>query len=292
MAIGTGDLGMIAQVAQVAGEFGNQGGKALQRRRDKKYEQQLWERNRKAALDDWQIQTEYDKPINQMARLSEAGLNPNLIYGDATAATGSSPGISQQSNPAPQREGFSISPDIGNRLMQIEMMRIQSQNMEASQDLTRAQILKTLTDVDSTKLKTALLQHTFDDLVKAAALGNAESEVNIDFKKQQTDESKQRIEESKTRIQKMGVDMQFTLDENQRQQVRSILENKKTEQDTKLIIQKILTEKKATLEAQSRIEKNEVEQKRIAAQVRMLDAQIKFMTSKEAREWAKTILPW
>lgn len=34
-------------------------------------------------------QNEYNKPINQMARLREAGLNPNLVYGDGGATIAS-----------------------------------------------------------------------------------------------------------------------------------------------------------------------------------------------------------
>lgn len=34
-------------------------------------------------------QNEYNKPINQMARLREAGLNPNLVYGDGGATMAS-----------------------------------------------------------------------------------------------------------------------------------------------------------------------------------------------------------
>lgn len=38
----------------------------------------------------WREQNEYNKPSSQMARLKEAGLNPNLIYGNGSAATGNS----------------------------------------------------------------------------------------------------------------------------------------------------------------------------------------------------------
>lgn len=37
-------------------------------------------------------QNEYNKPINQMARLREAGLNPNLVYGDGGATIASAGG--------------------------------------------------------------------------------------------------------------------------------------------------------------------------------------------------------
>ncbi len=37
-------------------------------------------------LEMWNKQNEYNKPINQMARLKEAGLNPNLVYGSGSVA--------------------------------------------------------------------------------------------------------------------------------------------------------------------------------------------------------------
>lgn len=36
----------------------------------------------------WQMQNEYNTPANQMKRLQEAGLNPNLIYGNGQTSTG------------------------------------------------------------------------------------------------------------------------------------------------------------------------------------------------------------
>ena len=50
-----------------------------------------WQRN--DALADWNRQNEYNSPTQQMKRLKEAGLNPNLIYGNgnATAISSSQP---------------------------------------------------------------------------------------------------------------------------------------------------------------------------------------------------------
>lgn len=40
---------------------------------------------------DWEMQNEYNSPVNQVKRLREAGLNPNLLYGNgSTVATGGS----------------------------------------------------------------------------------------------------------------------------------------------------------------------------------------------------------
>lgn len=50
----------------------------------------------------WQAENEYNKPINQMARLSEAGLNPNLVYGGgATTLSARSQGAHEAVQRAP-----------------------------------------------------------------------------------------------------------------------------------------------------------------------------------------------
>lgn len=43
-------------------------------------------RNRQYALEDYQKEVEYANPANQMRRLKQAGLNPNLIYGKINPA--------------------------------------------------------------------------------------------------------------------------------------------------------------------------------------------------------------
>lgn len=43
--------------------------------------------NRKYALKDWNRQNAYNHPTQQMQRLKEAGLNPNLVYGNGATTT-------------------------------------------------------------------------------------------------------------------------------------------------------------------------------------------------------------
>jgi hypothetical protein len=58
----------------------------------------------KRSMQAWREQTEYNTPKNQVARLREAGLAPQLMYGQGTtAATG-------QADPAPEQDQ---SPDAG-----------------------------------------------------------------------------------------------------------------------------------------------------------------------------------
>lgn len=58
--------------------------KTNQRQQD--YNQQLYEKQRADALADWNMQNAYNSPAQQMQRFKEAGLNPNLIYGQMTNA--------------------------------------------------------------------------------------------------------------------------------------------------------------------------------------------------------------
>jgi SMC interacting uncharacterized protein involved in chromosome segregation len=55
----------------------------------KRFAEKQYAQQRADNLADWQRQNEYNSPIAQMTRLSEAGLNPNLIYkGGATNQAG------------------------------------------------------------------------------------------------------------------------------------------------------------------------------------------------------------
>jgi len=45
---------------------------------------QKWQNDQNRAL--YYEQREYNKPLNQVARLKEAGLNPALMYGTGTGA--------------------------------------------------------------------------------------------------------------------------------------------------------------------------------------------------------------
>lgn len=69
-----------------------------------KYNQKLAEQQNAYNLQMWNLNNEYNKPLNQMKRYEEAGLNPALMYGQVTPGTSSSP--PQQVTPnAPEISG-------------------------------------------------------------------------------------------------------------------------------------------------------------------------------------------
>lgn len=73
----------------------------------------------------WQMENEYNKPVNQMARLQEAGLNPNLVYGSGATALGGSMGSVSQ----PSAASLDINPinDMSNYQSIVNMMKQEDQ---------------------------------------------------------------------------------------------------------------------------------------------------------------------
>lgn len=69
----------------IGGAF-NLGGMALQH----KYNKEMADLQNKYNMDMWQMQADYNSPTAQMSRLRDAGLNPNLAYGNATTGNMSS----------------------------------------------------------------------------------------------------------------------------------------------------------------------------------------------------------
>lgn len=52
----------------------------------KKFSREMYQRQREDSLADWNMNNLYNSPAEQMKRFKEAGLNPNLIYGQTNTA--------------------------------------------------------------------------------------------------------------------------------------------------------------------------------------------------------------
>lgn len=81
-------------------------------------------------------QNEYNKPINQMRRLEEAGLNPNLVYGSGADALSASPsGGGAQGVTFPQTK---MSLDVIEKKHMLNSIRQQDANIARTEADTRA----------------------------------------------------------------------------------------------------------------------------------------------------------
>lgn len=74
----------IPAVTSLAGNLFNIASTNKTNQRQLDYNKQLYDKQRADALADWNMQNAYNSPSQQMQRFKEAGLNPNLIYGQMT----------------------------------------------------------------------------------------------------------------------------------------------------------------------------------------------------------------
>ena len=114
-----------------------------------------WHRERQAALEDWNRENAYNSPAAQMQRYREAGLNPNLIYGQSDTSGGmASPSIAgSMTSGAPATPAAGVSPHpvipknfesmfsrIGDALMNIPFYKQQVRGVKLENDLKEEEL--------------------------------------------------------------------------------------------------------------------------------------------------------
>lgn len=157
---------LIAAGASVAGDaIGAITGSAAAKKQ-RKFAREMYARQRADALSDYHMQNEYNSPKSQMARYRDAGLNENLIYGQATnspAARIDAPSYSESAS-ATHKPDIRSGGQIGNSLLQyydIKLREAQTDNLTKQNSvltedaaLRRAQTLATLAQADLSKVNT------------------------------------------------------------------------------------------------------------------------------------------
>lgn len=98
----------------------------------RKWNEKMYAQQKADNLEMWNMQNAYNDPVQQMARLEKAGLNPNLVYGTGAVAnqTGSAPATGDVKPWNPRPPEFDISQAVG-RIMQkqqIELLKAQTDN--------------------------------------------------------------------------------------------------------------------------------------------------------------------
>lgn len=187
-----------AQFLPLIGQGLNAGLQLLQNNAEKKFTVSMYDRQRRDSLADWNMQNAYNSPAEQMKRFKEAGLNPNLIYGQTnTAPAVRSSSAGSWSPKAPQIDNQAVRDSLFYSV-DLEQKNAQTNNLKAVADvaakeaaLKAAQTLAVLTGVDKTKIQTEAerfklnmaMQTMLNDLTKSnisvqqayANLGNTQT---------------------------------------------------------------------------------------------------------------------
>lgn len=201
-------------------------------RASEQFQLRMYDRQRADALADWNRNNEYNSPLQQMMRFKEAGLNPNLIYGQTNTAqpVRSSQSGSYRADPVQ----FDFGSVLG-KFMEVQLQTAQLNNQEKLLDLRKQEEeLKKLqinykantlgTDI---KLREEQLRNVQMNTVTGWNRDNREwtrsqleqnkdrrsaleTDARIKVMGQQILHSQASIREMATRIEKMGKEMELT----------------------------------------------------------------------------------
>jgi len=163
---------VISGGAALAGSAINALSGASANKKNLEFQERMYERQKNDNLSFWNLQNDYNNPQQQMKRLQEAGLNPNLVYGSGGQTGGTASPIS-----APDRGSYNHAPqslDIGGaastafstyfdtqiKQAQLDNLKAQNTDIVNSALLKSAQTMSTIATGGNTEFKTQFLKDT------------------------------------------------------------------------------------------------------------------------------------
>ena len=173
---------LVAGGAKILGSklFQTGASQLLQHKANKKLAQYSFDKN----VEMWKMQNDYNNPRNQMARFTDAGLNPNLMYGKGTPGNATT---------LPQYQGLPSSGEVyGQSVSGLQGMQ--------QMDLTKQQI-------ESTYLDNWLKENTYYNKVEQqfAITGTAVNEESASYWRMYQQQWSAKIEQIKSQFWEKGV---------------------------------------------------------------------------------------
>lgn len=189
---------LIGAGASILGNVIGAASQARQNRLSREYNLQMYDRQRQDALVDWERNNAYNSPQAQMARLRDAGLNPNLVYGQGAVANSS---MAPRAVDADAWRPEAFKPDlngVGNSLAQIYDIKLREAQTSQTEALTKVA--------------------TQEAILKATQVANvAQSTAKSDFELQLAKDLRlTSIEQAAANLRKTEVETQIGLDQNER----------------------------------------------------------------------------
>lgn len=169
-----------------------------------------YERDRNDANRDWDRQNEYNSPKNQMARFKEAGLNPNLIYGQGTPGNASATPVSMQKSGAPEHkadlqqiygDAKRLEANMQQTQQTVENLKTNQELMKTNMELNRMLMPHKISSLDSqTQWRKGLLEPT----IGAMNLRQAEANYKMDIGRQTLDLARDKYQQQE-RLNKSAI---------------------------------------------------------------------------------------
>jgi hypothetical protein len=155
----------------------------------------MYAKQRADSLADWDRNNQYNSPAQQMNRLRQAGLNPNLVYGKGAdnTATMARASNSQMGNAiAPRLDSIGMGGMLA-RYIQLKQIKTQTDNVEANTSTAKmeavlkgAQTAQLAASTATSQFELDKSKALMDTQVKQAQLNNELTQSNITNLQQQT----------------------------------------------------------------------------------------------------------
>lgn len=154
---------------------------------NRQHQWDMYWRQREDAMSDWNRNNAYNSPLQQMQRLREAGLNPNLVYGkgaENTAQMARAASVSPQNQNAPRSENYLGQAAMGaigqiNQLLQSRQIQAQTDNLHANNALLLKESIykdaltaKTMSETANNEFQLKQSNALYDQVIKKAQLEN------------------------------------------------------------------------------------------------------------------------
>lgn len=134
----------------------------------RQWSEKMTQQQREWALADWNSMNEYNHPSSQMARLREAGLNPNLVYGKGADNTAVAVNRSQTTPWQPNKvdthglqQSLFVAADLRMKQAQTDNLRVQNTVLEQEKLLKAATTSQALENAATTKQQREQAQSLF-----------------------------------------------------------------------------------------------------------------------------------
>lgn len=131
----------IGSVSNVGADLFNAGNTLQQNRDSRKFSEKMYQRQYDDAIKFWGMQNDYNSPASQMARFKDAGLNPNLIYGQGNSGPSSSipvPDVTPAQFREPRVEGGRADPmSVLLAQADLRIKGAQADNLKVQNDVIR-----------------------------------------------------------------------------------------------------------------------------------------------------------
>ena len=169
-------------------------------RKTREWNEAMYQKQREDALADWARTNEYNAPLQQMARLKEAGLSPHLIYGGGANSISQpvrSTDTKSWSPNAPQIDGAQIVSQYFGVQQQQNALEIQKQQI-AGLKLDNEYKSQTLPDRTQTPgLTNARIQEQTDNIMEATRMNRLKQSLQGNEYKKLEEEVKQLVTNNK-----------------------------------------------------------------------------------------------